>query len=82
MKTGMKLAGSRIDFNQGAPLAGLITPCVVVWDHAGLIYPALLQDNYTHKNFNWKGTLASGGVLFSQSPPPPFFPLVLSGKPA
>ena len=37
IKTGLQLAGSRIDFNQGAPLAGYITPCVVVWDRSGSI---------------------------------------------
>ena len=35
MKTGLQLAGSRIDFNQGAPFAGFITPCAVVWDRSG-----------------------------------------------
>ena len=31
---------------------------------------------------DWEGTLASGGVLFSQSPPRPLFSLGLPGKPA
>ena len=37
MKTGLLLAGLRINFNQRAPLAGFITPCVAVWDRSGLI---------------------------------------------
>ena len=36
MKTG-SLAGLRINFNQRAPLAGFITPCVAVWDRSGSI---------------------------------------------
>ena len=35
MKTGLLLAGLRINFNQRAPLAGFITPCVTVWDRSG-----------------------------------------------
>ena len=37
METSLQLAGSRIEFNQGAPLAGFTTPCVVVWDRSDLI---------------------------------------------
>ena len=37
MKTGLLLAGLRISFNQGPPLAGYITPCIAVWDRSGLI---------------------------------------------
>ena len=37
MKTGLLLAGLRINFNQRAPLAGFITPCAAVWDRSGLI---------------------------------------------
>ena len=37
MKTGLLLAGLRINFNQRAPLAGFITPCVAFWDRSGLI---------------------------------------------
>ena len=36
MKTGLLLAGLRINFNERAPLAGFITPCVAVWDRSGL----------------------------------------------
>ena len=35
MKTGLLLAGLRITFNQRAPLAGFVTPCVTVWDRSG-----------------------------------------------
>ena len=35
MKTGLLLAGLRINFNQRAPLAGFVTPCVTVWDRSG-----------------------------------------------
>ena len=37
MKTGLLLAGLMINFNQRAPLAGFITPCVAVWDRSSLI---------------------------------------------
>ena len=37
MKTGLLLAGLRINFNQRAPLAGFKTPCVAVWGRSGLI---------------------------------------------
>ena len=37
MKTGLLLAGLRINFNQRAPLAGFVTPCVAVWDRSGSI---------------------------------------------
>ena len=37
MKTGLLLAGLRINFNQRAPLAGFIIPCVAVWDRSGSI---------------------------------------------
>ena len=37
MKTGLLLAGLRINFNQRAPLEGFITPCIAVWDRSGLI---------------------------------------------
>ena len=36
-KTGLLLAGLRINLNQRAPLAGFITPCVAVWGRSGLI---------------------------------------------
>ena len=35
MKTGLLLAGLTINFNQRAPLAGLVTSCVTVWDRSG-----------------------------------------------
>ena len=38
MKTGLLLAGLRINFNHRAPLAGFITPCVAVWDRSGSIF--------------------------------------------
>ena len=38
MKTGLLLAGLTINFNQRAPLAGLVTPCVTVWDRSGSIF--------------------------------------------
>ena len=38
MKTGLLLAGLRTNFNQRAPLAKFITPCVAVWDRSGLIH--------------------------------------------
>ena len=44
MKTGLLLAGLRINFNQGAPLAGFITPCVAVWDRSGLIFATRFVD--------------------------------------
>ena len=34
METGFLLAGLRINFNQGAPLAAFKTSCVVVWDRS------------------------------------------------
>ena len=37
MKTGLLLAGLRINFNQRALLAGFVTPCVTVWDRSGSI---------------------------------------------
>ena len=36
METGLLLAGLKINFNQRAPLAGFITPRVVVWDRSGV----------------------------------------------
>ena len=36
----------------------------------------------SHGIQNWKCTLATGGVLFCQSPPRPLFLLALPGKPA
>ena len=43
MKTGLLLAGLRINFNQRASLAGFVTPCVTVWDRSGSI---TLQPQY------------------------------------
>ena len=39
MKTGVLLTGLRINFNQRAPLAGFMTPCLAVWDRSGSIPP-------------------------------------------
>ena len=33
-KTGLLLAGLRINFNERAPLAGFIIPCVAVWNRS------------------------------------------------
>ena len=38
--------------------------------------------HFVHSILHWKGTLAPGGVLFSQSPPRALFSLGLPGKPA
>ena len=48
VETGLLLAGLNINFNQKAPLAGFMAPCVVVWDRSGSIrddeLPALLKE--------------------------------------
>ena len=35
VETGLLLAGLNINFNERAPLAGFITPCVEVWNRSG-----------------------------------------------
>ena len=52
MKTGLLLAGLRINFDQRAPLAGFIPPCVAVWDRSGSILLSLsyiLDRSYTSR---------------------------------
>ena len=58
MKTGLLLVGLRINFNQRAPLAGFITPCVAVRDRSGLIH------NYriTHRHIVTSSSRDTGNV--------------------
>ena len=52
MKTGLLLAGVRISFNQGAPLAGFTTPCVGVWDRSGSIQNSKFTASGLTKSIN------------------------------
>ena len=49
MKTGLLLAGLRINFKQRAPLAGFVTPCVTVLGSFGFNYSAALRKNVAGK---------------------------------
>ena len=61
MRTGLLRAGLRINFNQRAPLAGFITPCVAAWDRSGLIQHRPHQANRAGFHFQWR-SLGPQGV--------------------